>query len=58
VSQGCWHRGLSLHGSALSPDFITEGRSLILLGTPGRGKTHLAVAIAYRAIQNGLMLSS
>jgi DNA replication protein DnaC len=26
---------------------------LILSGKPGRGKTHLAVAIAYRAIQNG-----
>jgi len=36
-----------------SPDFITEGRCLILCGKPGRGKTHLAVAIAYRAIQNG-----
>ena len=35
------------------PDFVTEGRSLILTGKPGRGKTHLAVAIAYRAIQNG-----
>jgi DNA replication protein DnaC len=44
---------LSLLGSALSPDFVTEGRSLILVGKPGRGKTHLAVAIAYRAIQNG-----
>jgi len=44
---------LSLLGSALSPDFITEGRSVILAGKPGRGKTHLAVAIAYRAIQNG-----
>jgi DNA replication protein DnaC len=44
---------LSLLGSALSADFVTEGRSLILLGRPGRGKTHLAVAIAYRAIQNG-----
>jgi len=44
---------LSLLGSALSPDFVTEGRCLILLGKPGRGKTHLAVAIAYRAIQNG-----
>jgi len=44
---------LALLGSALSPDFITEGRSLILLGKPGRGKTHLAVAVAYRAIQNG-----
>ena len=40
-------------GSALSPDFVTEGRSLILAGKPGRGKTHLAIAVAYRAIQNG-----
>lgn len=44
---------LALLGSALAPDFITEGRNLVLLGKPGRGKTHLAVAIAYRAIQNG-----
>jgi DNA replication protein DnaC len=44
---------LSLLGSALSPDFVTEGRCLILSGKPGRGKTHLAIAIAYRAIQNG-----
>lgn len=44
---------LSLMGSALSPDFVTEGRCLILYGRPGRGKTHLAIAIAYRAIQNG-----
>jgi DNA replication protein DnaC len=44
---------LTMLGSALSPDFVTEGRSLILMGKPGRGKTHLAIAIAYRAIQNG-----
>ena len=44
---------LSLLGSALASDFVTEGRSLILSGKPGRGKTHLAIAIAYRAIQNG-----
>ena len=44
---------LTLLGSALSPDFVTDGRSLIFLGKPGRGKTHLAVAIGYRAIQNG-----
>ena len=43
----------SLLGSYLGPDFVTEGRSLILHGKTGRGKTHLAVAIAYRAIQNG-----
>ena len=44
---------LQMLGSALSPDFITEGRSLILAGKPGRGKTHLAIAVAYCAIQNG-----
>lgn len=44
---------LALLGSALSPDFVTEGRALVFLGKPGRGKTHLAIAIAYRAIQNG-----
>ncbi len=40
-------------GSFLTPDFVTEGHSLILEGKPGRGKTHLAIAIAYRAMQNG-----
>jgi DNA replication protein DnaC len=44
---------LSLLGSYLSADFVTEGRSLVLYGRSGRGKTHLAVAVAYRAIQNG-----
>jgi DNA replication protein DnaC len=44
---------LALLGSALAPDFVTEGRNLILTGKPGRGKTHLAIALAYRAIQNG-----
>jgi DNA replication protein DnaC len=43
----------SLLGSYLGPDFVAEGRSLILHGKTGRGKTHLAVAIGYRAIQNG-----
>ena len=43
----------SLLGCYLGPDFITEGRSLIFYGKAGRGKTHLAVAIGYRAIQNG-----
>jgi DNA replication protein DnaC len=43
----------SLLGSFLSPDFVTDGRAVILAGRPGRGKTHLAIAIAYRAIQNG-----
>jgi DNA replication protein DnaC len=44
---------LTLLGSTLSPDFVTDGRSAIFAGKPGRGKTHLAVALAYRAIQNG-----
>lgn len=44
---------LTMLGSALAPDFVTEGRSLIFTGKPGRGKTHLAIAIAYRAIQHG-----
>lgn len=44
---------LATMGSYLGPDFVTDGRSLILHGQTGRGKTHLAVAIAYRAIQNG-----
>jgi DNA replication protein DnaC len=44
---------LQMLGSCLSPDFVTDGRSLILSGKSGRGKTHLAVAIAYRAIQTG-----
>jgi DNA replication protein DnaC len=43
----------TLIGSYLGPDFVAEGRSLILHGKTGRGKTHLAIAIAYRAIQNG-----
>ena len=43
----------SLLGSYLGPDFVSEGRSLILYGKTGRGKTHLAIAIGYRAIQNG-----
>jgi DNA replication protein DnaC len=43
----------SVIGSYLGLDFVSEGRSLILHGKTGRGKTHLAVAIGYRAIQNG-----
>jgi DNA replication protein DnaC len=44
---------LTTVGSLLTPDFVTEGHSVILEGKPGRGKTHLAIAIAYRAMQNG-----
>jgi DNA replication protein DnaC len=44
---------LTTMGSLLSPDFVTSGNSVIFEGKPGRGKTHLAIAIAYRAMQNG-----
>jgi DNA replication protein DnaC len=44
---------LQMLGTLLGPELVGEGRSAILSGPPGRGKTHLAVAIAYRAIQNG-----
>ncbi|MYG03526.1 MAG: AAA family ATPase, partial [Acidobacteriia bacterium] len=43
----------TLLGSCFGPEFVSEGRNLILTGRSGRGKTHLATAIAYRAIQNG-----
>ena len=43
----------TLLGSCFSPEFIEQGHSLILAGRSGRGKTHLATAIAYKAIQNG-----
>ena len=44
---------LALLGSFLGPEFVTHGAGLVLSGPTGTGKTHLAVAIAYRAIQNG-----
>lgn len=44
---------LSLLGSYLGPEFVAEGRNLVLYGKPGRGKTHLAIAVAYRALQHG-----
>jgi DNA replication protein DnaC len=44
---------LQMLGTLLGPEMVTQGRCAILSGAPGRGKTHLAVAIAYRAIQNG-----
>jgi len=44
---------LQLLGSYLGPELVSEGRSLVLYGPTGTGKTHLAIAIAYRAIQNG-----
>jgi DNA replication protein DnaC len=43
----------ALLGSYLGPELVSEGRCLVLYGKTGRGKTHLAIAIAYKAIQNG-----
>jgi DNA replication protein DnaC len=45
---------LALLGSVLGPELVTQGHCLIDSGPSDTGKTHLAVAIAYRAIQNGL----
>ncbi len=42
-----------LLGSYLGPEFVPEGRSLLLCGPSGVGKTHVAIAIAYKAIQHG-----
>ena len=42
-----------LLGSYLGPELVPEGRCLVAFGPSGTGKTHIAVAIAYRAIQNG-----
>src|SRR5436309_11101009 len=39
--------------SLLGTDFVSGGHALVFSGPSGTGKTHLAVAIAYRAIQNG-----
>jgi DNA replication protein DnaC len=44
---------LQLLGSFLGPELVSEGRSLVLSGPTGTGKTRLAISIAYRAIQNG-----
>ena len=43
----------ALIGSCFASEFVTQGSNLILAGKPGRGKTHLATAIAYEAIQLG-----
>jgi DNA replication protein DnaC len=34
----------------LEDSFVREGRSLVMLGQPGLGKTHLAVAVGLRAV--------
>jgi DNA replication protein DnaC len=37
---------MPLLGSYLGPELVSEGRNLVLFGKTGRGKTHLAIAIA------------
>jgi DNA replication protein DnaC len=44
---------LQMLGSHLGPEMVAEGRSALFSGPTGTGKTHLVVAIAYRAVQNG-----
>src|SRR5438128_299978 len=40
-------------GPYLGPELVSGGRSLILWGPPGLGKTALSIALAYKAIQHG-----
>jgi DNA replication protein DnaC len=44
---------LQMLGSYLGPELVREGRSAVWSGPSGTGKTHLRIAIAYRAIQHG-----
>ena len=44
---------LQMLGSYLGPELVTEGRNALFSGPSGTGKSHLAIAIAYRAIQHG-----
>jgi DNA replication protein DnaC len=39
--------------NCLDPTFINQGKSLVLIGPPGLGKTHLAVAIGVKMVQLG-----
>ena len=40
---------MQMLGTLLGPELVSEGRSAIFSGPPGRGMTHLAIAEAYRA---------
>lgn len=44
---------LQMLGSYLGPELVSEGRNAIFSGPSGTGKSHLCIAIAYRAIQHG-----
>ena len=44
---------LQMLGSYLGPELGSEGKNAIFSGPSGTGKSHLCIAIAYRAIQHG-----
>jgi DNA replication protein DnaC len=44
---------LQMLGSYLGPELVTESKNAIFSGPSGTGKSHLCIAIAYRAIQHG-----
>ncbi|MEQ8169229.1 MAG: IS21-like element helper ATPase IstB [Candidatus Eremiobacterota bacterium] len=37
----------------LEEDFVREGRSLVMVGAPGLGKSHISVAIGIKMVQRG-----
>ncbi len=45
-------------GPYLGPALVSGGRSLILWGAPGAGKTALSIALAYKAIRTALVPAS
>ena len=39
--------------SYLDPSFVRDGRALVMIGTPGLGKTHLAISVGIHMAQRG-----
>jgi DNA replication protein DnaC len=48
-----WARRRQMLGTYLGLELVIEGRHAIFSGPSGTGKTHLAIAIGYRALQHG-----